>query len=68
MGSPFTIGTVATYTCDPGYMLVTGPGDEMRTCMDNGDGTGASFGGSAPTCECKIHHNFLFTFLTAVTL
>ena len=44
--APYSVDTVATYTCNPGYMLVTGPGDEMRTCMDNGDGSGASFGGS----------------------
>ena len=54
MTAPYSVGTVATYECNEGYEL-TGPGDEMRTCMDNGDGSGASFGGCAPTCECNIH-------------
>ena len=49
----YNLGTVATYTCNPGYEL-TGPGDEMRTCVDNGDGTGASFNGTASTCERKL--------------
>ena len=53
MTAPYSVGTVATYECNEGYEL-TGPGDVMRTCMDNGDGTGASFGGSAPTCERKF--------------
>ena len=48
--SPYGIGTVATYDCNPGYELSVS-GDEMRTCMDNDDGSGASFNGTAPTCE-----------------
>ena len=49
----YNLGTVATYTCNPGYEL-TGPGDEMRTCVDNGDGSGLSFNGTDPTCERKF--------------
>ena len=65
MTAPYSVGTVATYTCNSGYELST-TGDEMRTCMDNGDGSGGSFRGTAPTCQCKcsfsdsfIHHYFL---------
>ena len=50
MTAPYSEGTVVTYTCNSGYELST-TGDEMRTCMDNGDGSGGSFGGSAPTCQ-----------------
>ena len=53
MTAPYSEGTVATYTCISGYELST-TGDETRTCMDNGDGSGGSFGGSAPTCQCKL--------------
>ena len=47
--APYSVMTVATYVCDEGYEL-TG-GTSMRTCTDNGDGTGAMFNGMAPTCE-----------------
>ena len=53
MTAPYSVGTVATYSCNSGYELST-TGDEMRTCMDNGDGSGSSFGGSAPTCQRKF--------------
>ena len=50
---PFVVGTLAYYTCNPGYEL-TGPGDKMRICVNNGDGSGPSFNGIAPTCRRKI--------------
>ena len=53
MTAPNSVGTVATYKCNQGYEL-TGPGVEMRTCVDNGDGRGASFNGTAPICNCKL--------------
>ena len=53
MTAPYSVGTVATYTCNSGYELST-TGDEMRTCMDNGDGSGGTFGGTAPTCKRKF--------------
>ena len=52
MTAPYRVGTVASYTCNPGYEL-TGPGDEMRTCVVNGDGSSASFNGGDPSCKCK---------------
>ena len=50
MTAPYSVGTVAAYICNSGYEL---SGDEMRTCVDNGDGSGGSFRGMAPTCQCK---------------
>ena len=39
-------GGVATYTCDPGFILV---GDPTRICRDNG-----TWSGEEPTCERKL--------------
>ena len=39
-------GGVATYTCDPGFILVGGP---TRICRDNG-----TWSDEEPTCECKL--------------
>ena len=39
-------GGVATYTCDPGFILV---GDPTRICRDNG-----TWSGEEPTCERKV--------------
>ena len=39
-------GGVATYTCDPGFILV---GEPTRICRDNG-----TWSDEEPTCECKL--------------
>ena len=39
-------GGVATYTCDPGFILV---GDATRICRDNG-----TWSGEEPTCDRKL--------------
>ena len=39
-------GGVATYTCDPGFIL---DGESTRTCGSDG-----TWSGMAPTCECKF--------------
>ena len=39
-------GGVATYTCDPGFILV---GDSTRICRDTG-----TWSGEEPTCERKL--------------
>ena len=39
-------GDVATYTCDPGFILV---GDPTRMCTNNG-----TWSGEEPRCECKL--------------
>ena len=51
--APYSVGTVAIYSCNDGYEFSMA-GDQMRTCLDNDDGSGGSFGGAAPTCECKF--------------
>ncbi len=43
----YSIGTVATYSCNQGFELRLG--DETRTCVDLG--SGGIFIGVAPTCE-----------------
>ena len=40
-----SVGTVSTYTCNGGYLLV---GDETRTCQESGQ-----WSGSQPICECE---------------
>ncbi len=57
MTAPYDVGTVATYSCDPGYELAINPGSEMRSCEDAGDGSGGRFSGQAPTCERKLLHD-----------
>ena len=52
MTAPYSVGTVATYSCNSGYELST-TRDQMRTCEDGGS-AGASFNGEAPTCERKF--------------
>ncbi len=48
----YNLNTVATYTCDDGFVLRGG--NEMRTCVDAGDGSSnGRFDGVAPTCERK---------------
>ncbi len=59
--SDYSVGTLATYSCNPGYVLVINPGSEMRNCVDAGDGSGGIFIRQAPTCErkqgnaCTVH-------------
>ena len=38
-----TLGSIATYTCDPGHSLI---GDMERICQENG-----TWSGNEPTCE-----------------
>ncbi len=48
----YNVNTVATYTCDEGFVLRGG--NEMRTCVDAGGGSSIGrFNGVAPTCERK---------------
>ena len=47
----YGLGSVATYSCDPGYALV---GQRTRTCQDNNGGTvtmGTWSGGLSPLCQ-----------------
>ena len=58
---PFSLGTVATYTCSPGFALV---GDMTRTCMDDdqADIVGV-WSGVASSCEGNGTHD-LCLFVT----
>ncbi len=49
----FMFGTVATYTCSPGYGLSS---TDNRTCMtaDNGGETIGRFDGSEPSCDREL--------------
>ena len=53
MTADFDLGTIATYSCNEGYQLITETGDEMRLCVDGGDGNGGVFDGAEPRCERK---------------
>ncbi len=44
------LGTVATYTCNPGYTL---SGNEARTCESD-----MMWSGSDPTCQGKTANDF----------
>ena len=46
---PRPIGTVATYECNPGFVLV---GQENRTCVED-SGVGV-FNGIEPVCDRKL--------------
>ncbi len=42
------VGTMATYSCDQGYVLA---GDTVRTCEERGDETEGTWNATQPTCE-----------------
>ncbi len=46
-GPEYDLGTVATYSCDDGFILI---GSSNRVCEDDGDILG-TFAGIAPSCE-----------------
>ena len=49
-------GTIATYTCDPGFVLV---GSETQMCMTDG-----TWSGQPPTCsESKQCHEYLYSLI-----
>ena len=48
------LGTVATYSCNAGFVLDLTVGSEMRTCIDDGDNDAEGvFSGQAPACIRK---------------
>ncbi len=58
MTANYSVGTVATYTCDPGFRFVPGVGNQMRHCesIEEQEGTGeirSDFNGTEPRCERK---------------
>ncbi len=60
---PFSFGTLATYTCDNGYVLVGG--ESVRTC--DGDDTSpiGYWTGSDPVCNCKYIKCFIHTIINS---
>ncbi len=48
-GPEYDLGTMATYSCNDGFVLV-GP-IEVRICEDVGTGALGEFNDEAPTCE-----------------
>ena len=46
----FGVGTTATYSCDPGYILV-GEISTIRTCEDTHRGTTGTWNGTEPLCD-----------------
>ena len=52
----YELGTVATYSCDAGFVLdFSLGGTMMRTCVDDGDNDAEGiFDGQAPTCVRKF--------------
>ena len=52
-GTPnYALGAVATYSCNPGFVLdLTGGSTVMRICEDDGDGDAlGEFTDQAPSC------------------
>lgn len=47
-GQLLSVGVVANYSCDNGYILV---GDVNRRCEDMNRGTSGIWSGSMPECE-----------------
>ncbi len=47
-GGSYVIGTVATFSCSPGFALST---RETRTCTGPNDTEIGTFSGSSPTCD-----------------
>ena len=62
----YELGTVATYSCDAGFVLdFSLGGTETRTCVDDGDNDAEGiFDGQAPTCVRKFHMIFWTLVLT----
>ena len=50
----YSLGTIATYSCNVGFSLDLSGGSETRICVDDGDNDAEGvFNGQAPTCACK---------------
>ena len=50
----YSVGTVATYSCNTGFFLDLSDGSETRTCVDDGMDTTGIFDGYDPTCLRKL--------------
>ena len=54
----FIYGTVATYSCSPGFSLSS---TQSRVCVGDGNGTVGRFNGSEPSCEGRSKERHLQT-------
>ena len=54
--SNYSLGTVATYSCNPGFVLdLSSDGSETSICEDDGDDDAEGvFTGQPPTCTRKF--------------
>ena len=52
------VDTTATYSCDPGYVLV---GETTRTCEDTNSGTTGAWSGDDPICK-NLFKTYLLSF------
>ena len=59
MTEPFSIGTVATFTCDGDYTL-NGATATLNCTDDNQADTLGTWGGSEPSCLGKSVHTFAY--------
>ena len=53
----YALGTVATYSCNTGYVLDLSVGSASRTCMDDDNAVDmiGVFDGQAPTCTGEAY-------------
>ena len=63
VGTPnHALGTVATYSCNVGFVLDLTVGSEMRTCEDDGMDAFGMFSGQAPSCVRKFKYRHRISF------
>ena len=60
-GGSYVFGTVATFSCSPGFGLSTL--ETTRTCTGINDAEIGTFSGSSPTCDGEIVIILYITFL-----
>ena len=66
---PYYRDTAVNYTCDPGYVIISG--DVIRTCTVSGNSNNAHWSGSEPVCggigrayKMKTNMTFVYTWNT----
>ena len=58
--SNYDLGTVATYSCSPGFVLDISVGTQTRECEDDGDeDADGVFNNQPPTCVRKFNKSYL---------
>ncbi len=56
--NPLSVGSVASYWCDPGHALL---GTPTRTCVDPDNDSLGTWTGDIPQCQCEenLIHQFI---------